>query len=361
MGEPDVSAHGWRVGARFVDGLAGLFVTWVVVTGLIVFAPDGGAGGLEDIVHDSEGVVDAWWVGEGSMATWGRQLMRLFQGDFGVSSGLHPGVPVSHLVGEPMLWTAARAAASAALLCLMVPPLAISGLGRHLTTRAVLLLAVPVVLLALGAGSTGALPFALGPEAWGAPRWYAPPVRVQWPAELALVALVPVASGALVAMLQALEARRKELVAQQGPSLGGLARGLVGPFLVVLGDEFPRLVVGAMAAECLVLMPGVGTLFVDAAFAKDQQLAAGLAFLAVGLAMVVRMAAEGLYVGMELFGTPPAAAAAAAAPVSPAMERRLASTTHDDAMAERQVRELPARPMRAQRSQRRTRGPREPV
>lgn len=358
MGEPEV--HGWRVGARFVDGLAGLFITWVVVTGLIVFAPDGGAGGLEDIVHDSEGVVDAWWVGEGSLSTWGHQLVRLFQGDLGVSSGLHPGVPVSRLVGDPILWTASRAAAAAALLCLVVPPLAISGLGRHLTTRAVLLLAVPAVLLALGAGSTGALPFALGPEAWGAPRWYAPTPRVVWPAELALVALVPVASGALVAMLQALEARRKELVAERGPGLGGLARGLLGPFLVVLGDEFPRLVVGAMAAECLVLVPGVGTLFVDAAFAKDQQLAAGLAFLAVGLAMVVRMAAEGLYVGLELFGTPPAAAAAAA-PVSPAIERRLASTTHDDTMAERQVRELPARPMRAQRSQRRTKGPREPV
>ncbi len=359
MQEQGFSTHGWRVGARFVDGLAGLFVTWVVVTGLIVFAPDGGSGGLEDIVHDSEGVVDTWWVDSGSMATWGRQLARLFQGDFGVSSGLHPGVPVARLVTDPMLWTGARAAAAAALLCLVVPPLALSGMGRHLTTRAVLLVTAPLVLLALGAGSTGALPFAVGPEVWGAPRWYVPTGSVQWAAEVALVTLVPVASGALVAMLQALAVRRRELQEQHGgaASMGQLARGMFGPFLVVLGDEFPRLVVGAMAAECLVLVPGVGTLFVDAAFAKDQQLAAGLAFLAVGLAMVVRMAAEGLYTLMEL-------TAAAPEPVPDAVAvSRLRANTLDDTMRERQVRPAVIRPpvARPQRSQRRPAGPKDRV
>lgn len=226
------------------------------------------------------------------LGTWSSVL----GGDFGTSWVIRPGAPVTEMAGGPGLATAARVLAALALS---------TALG-FLRSRTLALLSLAPVFAAAHAAVfslNAAVAWGLDRGLWGRPAWFALPVEPTWEREALAVLLLAVASGTLATWARELEAERARL--SEAPFLRTLTGDgavttramlphLVVPTLAHAAARLPALVGGAVVVEQALLLPGAGSLFWQAAEARDHELACALALAAATAVILLRWAVDAL-------------------------------------------------------------------
>jgi ABC-type dipeptide/oligopeptide/nickel transport system permease component len=282
---------------RTGEGLAAVALGTALVVALVHAAPGDAASGLPDALRPA--LAADWHLDEPLGAAIVRTLGAAARGDLGTSWVVRPGASVGDLVADAGGATAFRVAGAAAL-CLMIGVATALAGGRAAARWAGLLPVFAVAHLAVAA-INAATWAGLQRGWWARPAWFALPVEPGMHREALAVLVLAAGTGAVSWAARDLSLAADRVVI--GP-LGDAARGrgddlrslvrrhLVGPALRTLSAVLPGLVAGSVIAEHVLLLPGAGAMFWDAALARDHELAAGLALTGVFAVQLVRTAAD---------------------------------------------------------------------
>lgn len=312
------------VARRIVTGLSTLFLVTVVVFGLVHFAPGSPlAEGPEDR--------GAYWVDPAARAElerlyhldrplpeqYARWLGGALAGDLGRS--FHDRRPVADKIRERLGVTLALNGLALLAMALLAVPLgalaalrAGTWLDRLSAGLAFGMYAVPVfwaalILQILFAVRLGWLPLAgLDAEGWES---FGPLARLYDRARHLLLPVVCLSYGGLAYLTRFVRSTLLEHTATES-SLAARARGLSSlgvllrhgfrqaavPMLTLAGLLLPALVGGSVIVENIFAIPGLGRLFVDAAFQRDVPVLMALTLLSGAATLLGILVADVTYV-----------------------------------------------------------------
>jgi ABC-type dipeptide/oligopeptide/nickel transport system permease component len=296
---PSVIPLARAVAIRTAEGVAAAVLGVVLVAVLVHAAPGDALSSLPDGEALRPELATRWGLDRPLPAAVFATVRDAAAGDLGTSWVVRPGAPVAELARDAAAASAARVAGAAAL-SLAVGFAAALGVGRAAARWSALLPVFAVAHLTVAAVNavtwTG-----LQRGWWGRPDWFALPVEAGPHREL--LAVVVLAMGTGSAAWAARDLRRAADHVAAGP-LGDAARGrgddlrplvrrhLVVPALQTFAAALPGLVAATVIAEHVLLLPGAGAMFWDAALARDHDLSTGLALAGVVGVQAARTAAD---------------------------------------------------------------------
>lgn len=297
-----------RRGLAFVGTLLG---ATAFVMALLVLAP----GDPIDLLPDGEAqraTLEAQWGLDRPLPErYATTLARALTLDLGTSLTYRPGQPVIEVVAGPALRTLGLVAA--AVVCALA-----GGLGLALWTagrrrRGWLVQAVsivPVFLLAhtLVLGINELTWSLVQSQTIGRPDWFALPDQPSALRTTLAIAVLAIGSGALSEAHGQIESSLVEI--RKSPFVDALrARGqsawphvlanLVPPMAATMAERAAFLAGGAVIAEKVLLINGVGAVLWEAALLRDYDLALAIALFAAAFVGLARLAADGIRLAVD--------------------------------------------------------------